>query len=194
MSTPAQQPEKADPSKQFVHLHVHTEYSMLDGAARVKELVKEVALSGAPAIAITDHGNLFGAYEFYKEAKKVLASIDNAENAISQFSDTPRGVIRITTPLGFGRRVIAPLIPSFVDRFPGTEIRMRLSDRKVDILAEELDMAFFIGTPPDSNLKLRKIADCKRILCASPEYLSRMGTPSFPDDIIDGLHNCLLLR
>ena len=131
---------------------------------------------------------------FYKEAKKVLASIDNAENAISQFSDTPRGVIRITTPLGFGRRVIAPLVPSFVDKFPGTEIRMRLSDRKVDILAEELDMAFFIGTPPDSNLKLRKIADCKRILCASPEYLSRMGTPSFPDDIIDGLHNCLLLR
>ena len=43
---------------------------------------------------------------FYKEAKKVLASIDNAENAISQFSDTPRGVIRITTPLGFGRRVM----------------------------------------------------------------------------------------
>ena len=96
--------------------------------------------------------------------------------------------------MGFGRRVIAPLVPSFVDKFPGTEIRMRLSDRKVDILAEELDMAFFIGTPPDSNLKLRKIADCKRILCASPEYLSRMGTPSFPDDIIDGLHNCLLLR
>ena len=72
MSTPAKQPENSeliDPSKQFVHLHVHTEYSMLDGAARVKELVKEVAVSGAPAIAITDHGNLFGAYEFYKEAQ-----------------------------------------------------------------------------------------------------------------------------
>ena len=72
MSTPAKQPENSelvDPSKQFVHLHVHTEYSMLDGAARVKELVKEVSVSGAPAIAITDHGNLFGAYEFYKEAQ-----------------------------------------------------------------------------------------------------------------------------
>jgi len=86
------------------------------------------------------------------------------------------------------------LVPSFVDRFPGTEIRMRLSDRKVDILAEELDMAFFIGTPPDSNLRLRKIADCKRILCASPEYLSRMGTPVSTNDLIDGFHNCLLLR
>ena len=160
---------------------------------RIKELEKHlgVRLFNRTTRSLTPTGV---GRVFYKEAKKVLASIDNAENAISQFSDTPRGVIRITTPLGFGRRVIAPLVPSFVDKFPGTEIRMRLSDRKVDILAEELDMAFFIGTPPDSNLKLRKIADCKRILCASPEYLSRMGTPSFPDDIIDGLHNCLLLR
>ena len=160
---------------------------------RIKELEKHlgVRLFNRTTRSLTPTGV---GRVFYKEAKKVLASIDNAENAISQFSDTPRGVIRVTTPLGFGRRVIAPLVPSFVDRFPGTEIRMRLSDRKVDILAEELDMAFFIGTPPDSNLKLRKIADCKRILCASPEYLSRMGTPSSPDDIIDGLHNCLLLR
>ena len=56
----------ADPG--FVHLHVHTEYSMLDGAARVDELVKEVANQGMPAIAITDHGNVFGAYEFNKKA------------------------------------------------------------------------------------------------------------------------------
>ena len=49
-------------SSSFVHLHVHTEYSMLDGAARVEELVKEVAAQGMPAIAITDHGNVFGAF------------------------------------------------------------------------------------------------------------------------------------
>ena len=58
----------ADPG--FVHLHVHTEYSMLDGAARVEELVTEVANQEMPAIAITDHGNVFGAYDFYKKAKK----------------------------------------------------------------------------------------------------------------------------
>ena len=55
----------------FVHLHVHTEYSMLDGAARVEELVKEVARQEMPAIAITDHGNVFGAFEFNKQARKV---------------------------------------------------------------------------------------------------------------------------
>ena len=57
-------------SENFVHLHVHTEYSMLDGAARVPDLMQEVARQGMPAIAMTDHGNVFGAYEFYKQAKK----------------------------------------------------------------------------------------------------------------------------
>ena len=56
--------------KNFVHLHVHTEYSMLDGAARVDELLTEVAAQGMPAIAITDHGNLFGAFDFFKKANK----------------------------------------------------------------------------------------------------------------------------
>ena len=60
-----------NPSDSFVHLHVHTEYSMLDGAARVGDLVAEVARQEMPAIAMTDHGNVFGAFEFYKQANKV---------------------------------------------------------------------------------------------------------------------------
>jgi DNA polymerase-3 subunit alpha len=59
------------PSDSFVHLHVHTEYSMLDGAARVADLVQEVARQEMPAIAMTDHGNVFGAFDFYKQAKNV---------------------------------------------------------------------------------------------------------------------------
>ena len=57
-------------SENFVHLHVHTEYSMLDGAARVGDLMAEVKAQGMPAIAMTDHGNVFGAFDFYKAAKK----------------------------------------------------------------------------------------------------------------------------
>ena len=56
-------------SENFVHLHVHTEYSMLDGAAKISELVAEVANQNMPAIAMTDHGNVFGAFEFHKLAK-----------------------------------------------------------------------------------------------------------------------------
>ncbi len=56
-------------SDSFVHLHVHTEYSMLDGAARLTDLFKETVAMGMPALAMTDHGNVFGAYDFYKQAK-----------------------------------------------------------------------------------------------------------------------------
>lgn len=71
---------------------------------------------------------------------------------------------------------------------------MRLSDRRVDILADGLDIAFFIGTPADSNMKLRKIADCARVLCAAPRYLAQKGTPERPEDLMNPAHNCLLLR
>ncbi|MCW2507678.1 MAG: polymerase alpha subunit, partial [Modestobacter sp.] len=56
-------------SENFVHLHVHTEYSMLDGAAKLGEVTKAAAAEGMPALAMTDHGNVFGAYDFYKNAK-----------------------------------------------------------------------------------------------------------------------------
>ncbi len=131
---------------------------------------------------------------FYDHAVRVLESIDTAESAVANFSGTPRGVIRLTAPLGAGRRIIAPLVPRFVDTYPDTRVRMRLSDRIVDILADKLDLAFFIGAPRDSNLKLRKIMDCPRVLCAAPDYLARCGTPRHPDDLLSPDHNCLLLR
>tara|TARA_R100000365_G_C2736462_1_gene65714 strand:- start:907 stop:1407 length:501 start_codon:yes stop_codon:yes gene_type:complete len=61
-------------------------------------------------------------------------------------------------------------------------------------MADGLDIAFFIGEPSDSTMKLRKFADCDRVLCASPDYLARCGTPLTPDDLHDQAHNCLLLR
>ncbi len=131
---------------------------------------------------------------FYDEAKAVLLALDHAEARVASFSDAPRGAIRITAPLGVGRRIVAPLVPDFSERYPETEIRMRLSDRKVDMMADGLDIAFFIGEPGDSTMKLRKFADCDRLLCASPEYLSNFGVPKTPDDLLQPQHNCLLLR
>ena len=131
---------------------------------------------------------------FYDEARKVLDSLDEAEAVVANFSETPRGVIRVTAPLGAGRRIIAPLVPEFVEIFPETRVQMRLSDRPVDMLAERLDLSFFVGTPKESNLKLRKIADCPRVLCAAPTYLDRCGVPASPEDLLSERHNCLLLR
>ncbi|WP_417711602.1 LysR substrate-binding domain-containing protein [Roseibium aggregatum] len=160
---------------------------------RIKELEKHLGVRlfnrTTRSLTPTEVGKVF-----YDYAVKALESIEDAEAAVASFSDTPRGVIRVTAPLGVGRRIIAPLVPRFVEKFPATEVHMRLSDRKVDILSDGLDVAFFIGTPQDSNLKLRKISDCPRVLCAAPEYLEKHGTPQTPDDLLSDEHNCLLLR
>ncbi|QFT66111.1 HTH-type transcriptional regulator DmlR [Labrenzia sp. THAF35] len=160
---------------------------------RIKELEKHLGVRlfnrTTRSLTPTEVGKVF-----YDYAVKALESIEDAEAAVASFSDTPRGVIRVTAPLGAGRRIIAPLVPRFVEKFPATEVHMRLSDRKVDILSDGLDVAFFIGTPQDSNLKLRKISDCPRVLCAAPEYLKKHGTPRTPDDLLSDEHNCLLLR
>jgi len=85
-------------------------------------------------------------------------------------------------------------VPRFCELHPAVDVRLRLSDRRVDILGDGLDVAFFVGQLPDSNLKLRKIMDCDRVLCASPEYLERRGAPATPLDLLGERHNCLLLR
>lgn len=159
---------------------------------RIKELEKHLGVRlfnrTTRSLSPTEVGK-----QFYAEALRVLEAVDEAENVAAQYSDAPRGTIRVTAPMGVGRRIIAPLVPEFVDAHPEIDIRMRMSDRKVDLLADGLDVAFFVGTPHDSSLKLRKIADCDRVLCATPDYLANAGVPQSPDDLLRG-HNCLLLR
>ena len=160
---------------------------------RIKELEKRLGVRlfnrTTRSITPTEVGRVF-----YDEAKKVLNSLDEAEAVVSNYSGMPRGVIRVTAPLGVGRRIIAPLVPQFIEKFPDTSVQMRLSDRTVDMLGERLDVAFFVGTPKESNLKLRKFAECQRVLCAAPDYLARHGTPQAPGDLVGNGHNCLLLR
>lgn len=160
---------------------------------RIKELERRLGVRllnrSTRKLTPTEAGHLF-----YDHARAVVDTLDGAEAVVSGLSGRPRGAIRVTAPLGIGRRVVAPLVPEFAEAYPEVEIRLRLSDRKVDILQDGLDVAFFVGTPPESNLKLRKIADCARVLCAAPSYLARRGTPAAPLDLVEDGHTCLLLR
>ncbi len=129
---------------------------------------------------------------FYDNARRVIETLDEAEAVVSGFSGMPHGALRVTAPLGLGRRLIAPLVPKFCDEYPGVEVRLRLSDRNVDIIADGIDLAFFLGEPQDSALKWRRIAECRRALVATPDYLEQHGHPQRPEDL--AAHNCLLLR
>ena len=120
--------------------------------------------------------------------------MEDAEAAVQDITQNPRGTLYVAAPLGIGRRLIAPAIPMFKQQFPLIDIRLRLSDRRVDVLAEGLDLAFFLGNPEDSTLKMRKFANCARLLCAAPEYIAARGAPENVSALTDGSHDCLNLR
>ena len=117
-----------------------------------------------------------------------------AEADIGDVTENPRGVLHVAAPLGVGRSLIAPNSPASTSKYPLVDLRLRLSDRKVDLTAEGLDIAFFLGHPTDSNLRIRKIADCPLVLCARPEYIAKNGHPVDGFELQRGKHNCLMLR
>lgn len=131
---------------------------------------------------------------FYRGATDILESVERAEAQIVDITENPRGSLFVAAPLGVGRRLIAPLVPEFLKKYPEVSVRLRLTDRKVDLTTEGLDLAFFLGKPEDSNLKIRKIADVERVLCAAPAYLKKHGTPMRGEDLVKNGHECLSLR
>ncbi|WP_099826295.1 LysR family transcriptional regulator [Oceaniglobus indicus] len=141
------------------------------------------------SLSPTEQGTIF-----YEGACAILESVEQAEAGVADITENPRGTLHIAAPLGLGRRLIAPHIPDFSTKYPDVTVRLRLSDRKIDLTAEGLDVAFILGRPEDSTLRIRKIADCDRVLCASPDYIARHGHPMSGGEIDKGQHNCLNLR
>jgi DNA-binding transcriptional LysR family regulator len=131
---------------------------------------------------------------FYGGACEILESVDSAEAQVVSITDNPRGSLYVAAPLGVGRRLIAPQVAGFLDEYPEVNVRLRLTDRKVDLTTEGLDLAFFLGQPEDSNLRIRKIADVQRVLCAAPSYIEKRGMPVSGEDLEKGQHECLSLR
>jgi len=131
---------------------------------------------------------------FYGGACEILESVANAETQVVNITENPKGALYVAAPLGVGRRLIAPNVPDFLALYPEITLRLRLTDRKVDLTTEGLDLAFFLGEPEDSNLRIRKIADVQRILCAAPAYIAKHGNPASGADLIADSHECLNLR
>jgi DNA-binding transcriptional LysR family regulator len=131
---------------------------------------------------------------FYAGACRVIETVAEAEAGVTEVTRNPRGTLFVSAPLGLGRRVIGPLVPAFGAEYPQIEVRLRLSDRKVDITSEGLDVAFFLGSPEDSTLRIRHVAECRRVLCASPAYVERRGRPQTGGELIADGHECLNLR
>ncbi len=137
----------------------------------------------------TEQGRLY-----YDGVLRVMDAVSAAEAAVSDVTRLPRGSIFVAAPLGVGRRFIAPHVPAFKAEYPQIDVRLRLSDRRIDLTEEGLDVALFLGRPENSALTMRKLADCPRILCAAPAYIERHGNPRDGDALVADNHSCLILR
>ena len=131
---------------------------------------------------------------FYGGACEILESVENAEAQVVNITENPKGSLFVAAPLGVGRRLIAPQVPAFLALYPDVSVRLRLTDRRVDLTTEGLDLAFFLGQPEDSALRIRKIADVARVLCAAPDYIAARGMPANGEALVAGGHECLNLR
>lgn len=162
-------------------------------SARISELEKHLGIRlfhrTTRSLQPTENGRIF-----YDGARRILEAIEEAEAAVMDVTQNPRGTIFVAAPLGIGRRFIAPHVPLFKDQYPQIDVRLRLSDRVIDVVAEGIDVAFHLGLLDDSTLKVRLIADCPRILCAAPEYIARRGMPSDGAALVSDRHDCLNLR
>lgn len=162
-------------------------------SARVAELEKHLGVRlfnrTTRSLQPTSNGQIF-----YDGALKILDAISEAEGALTHATAKPRGTLFVAAPLGIGRRLIAPHVPSFKDENPEIELRLRLSDRSIDVTAEGLDLVFHLGTLEDSTLKMRVIAECPRVLCAAPDYIARRGMPADGAALVRDRHDCLNLR
>lgn len=127
---------------------------------------------------------------YYDHVSQALALAQQGMDAVTELQGEPKGKLKITAPMSFGVLYIAPIIAEFLEQFPKVTIDLQLEDQMVDLIEGEFDLAIRIGNLPISNLVAKRLVNCKSVLCASPEYIKRNGSPQKPSDLIG--HNCLV--
>ena len=126
---------------------------------------------------------------YFKRVVDILSLVEEAEDFVSRRNTKPRGILKVTAPTSFGRRHVTPHLASFLARYPDIELDMHLTDTFVDIIRDGFDLAIRIGELQDSSLVARKLAADHRVLCASPAYLAREGSPKSVADLEN--HSCI---
>jgi DNA-binding transcriptional LysR family regulator len=128
--------------------------------------------------------------EFKARSERILAELEEAREAAAQQAGGVVGRLRLSAPLSFGVRHVAPVLAEIARRHPGLEMDVSYSDRIVDLIGERFDATIRIGRLQDSSLVARRIAPVRPVLVASPGYLARHGRPSAPGDLAG--HECLI--
>jgi DNA-binding transcriptional LysR family regulator len=129
-------------------------------------------------LALTPEGETY-----HVRAQDILAAIEDADAEVARLGTTPRGRLRVNTGTAFALHELVAALPDFMARYPEIELDLSVTDRVVDLLAENADVAIRTGQVTDPSLVVRKIADAERGLFVAPSYLERRGTPATPEEL-----------
>lgn len=136
-------------------------------------------------VTLTDSGRTY-----YNESQRILEQLDAADEAVTDCASGVAGTLRIAAPVTFASMCIAPILPTLRARYPRLKLELQLDDAAVNLTDESIDVAIRIGNlDPTMHLVARRLSEHTRMLCASPAYLARRGTPACPVDLLE--HDCL---
>ncbi|ANG62878.1 LysR family transcriptional regulator [Marinobacterium aestuarii] len=135
-------------------------------------------------VSVTEAGQIY-----YQHCRQVLDGLEEAERTITNLQLAPRGKLRITAPVTYGEKTIAPLVNDFVLRYPELEVQLRLTNQTLDLVAEGYDLAVRLGKLEDSSMMAKRLSSRTQFVCASQDYLSTYGVPHSLSELEQ--HNCL---
>lgn len=135
-------------------------------------------------LALTDAGR-----DYLDACRGILEQVEEAERAASGAYASVKGQLVVAAPIVFGRLHVVPVAAVFLERHPALDLQLRLADRNVNLIEEHVDVALRIGALPDSNLVATRVGVVHRVVCASPAYLERFGTPRSADEL--AAHHCI---
>ena len=138
-------------------------------------------------LSLTEAGRLY-----LEHAQRIVAVVEDGRVAVTELDSEPRGTLRVSAPIVFGRLHIAPRLTAFLQRYPELKVDLSLSDQLVDFIEDAVDVAIRIAALPDSSLIARKLVPLRRLICTSPGYLAKHGTARQPSDL--SAHNCRTFR
>jgi DNA-binding transcriptional LysR family regulator len=133
-------------------------------------------------LGLTDAGRIY-----FERSARIVAEVEEAEGAVHQLQSSPRGLLKITSPLSFA--MLGPIVGNFLRRYPEVQVELMSTDRRVDLVNEGFDLAIRAGKLDDSTLIARTLGSIRRVLIAAPAYLKKAGTPREPEEL--SKHACL---
>ena len=120
---------------------------------------------------------------YYQYSQRIVSELDEAHRAVNELQQNPKGHLKVSMTVGFGESCVLPLIPAFIHQYPEVKIELELTERVIDMVEENVDIAIRSGHLPDSNLIARKLTDNNFLLCSSPQYITNNGLPLSTNDL-----------